>query len=57
MKIIKEIIIIIIIIQQDYTYPDAGYPDRLAPSGKFVENSKKKNCLALKLPVIGSSTV
>jgi hypothetical protein len=28
----------------------AGYPDRLGPSGKFVENSIKH--LALKLPVI-----
>jgi hypothetical protein len=26
------------IVQQNSTYPDAGYPDRLGPSGKFVEN-------------------
>jgi hypothetical protein len=32
----------------------ANYPERLGPSGKFVENYTK---LALKLPVIGSSTV
>jgi len=31
-----------------------NYLDRLGPLGKFVENSK--NELALKLPVIGSST-
>jgi len=23
-------------VQQNYTYPDAGYPDRLDPLGKFV---------------------
>ena len=25
-------------VQQNSTYPDAGYSDRLGPSGKFVEN-------------------
>ena len=24
-------------------YPDAGYPDRLCPSAKFVENCAKSN--------------
>ena len=33
----------------------ANYPNPLSPSGKFVENLQHK--LALKLPVIGSSTV
>jgi hypothetical protein len=28
-------------IQQKSTYQEAGYPDRLGPSGKFVENSTK----------------
>jgi len=36
----------------------ANYPDRLGPSGKFVENcTYVKYQLALKLPVIGSSAV
>jgi hypothetical protein len=26
-------------VEQKSVYPDAGYPDRRAPSGKFVENS------------------
>ena len=29
------------------TYPDAGHPDRLGPSGKFVQNSKKLTCLEI----------
>jgi hypothetical protein len=33
----------------------ANYPERLGPSGKFVENLQ--NQIALKLPVIGSNTV
>jgi len=41
-------------VQYNSTYPDAGCPDRFGPSSKFVKNSTK---LALKLPVIGSSTV
>ena len=28
-----------------YAYPDAGYPDRLGPSRKYVENSTKLTCL------------
>ena len=28
-------------LQQNCAYPDASYPDRLGPSGKFVENSTK----------------
>ena len=36
-------------------YPDAGYPDRIAPSIKFLENSIKE--LVLKLAVLGSSAV
>ena len=27
--------------QENSTYPDADYPDRLRPSGRFVENSTK----------------
>ena len=41
-------------IQWNSVYPEAGYPNRLGPSGKSVENSTKLICLAL--PVIGSST-
>jgi hypothetical protein len=28
-------------VQQNSTYLDAGYSDKLGPSGKFVENSAK----------------
>ena len=34
-------------IQYNFTYPDAGYPDRLGLSGKFVENSTKLTCLEI----------
>ena len=34
-------------VQQNSTYPDPGYPDRLGPSGKFVENSTKLTCLEI----------
>ena len=29
--------------QYNSIYPDAGHPDRLGPSGKFVEKSTKTN--------------
>jgi hypothetical protein len=32
-------------IQYNLNYPDAGYPDRLGPSGNLVENSAKLICL------------
>ena len=32
---------------QNSTYPEAGYPDRFGPSGKFVENSTKLTCLEI----------
>jgi hypothetical protein len=41
--------------QCNSNHPEAAYPDRLGPSGNFIENSTSK--LALKLPVIGWSTV
>ena len=34
-------------LQSNSTYPDAGYPDRLGRSGKFVENSTKQTCLEI----------
>jgi len=34
-------------LQQNSIYPDAGYPDRLGLSGKFVENSTKLTCLKI----------
>ena len=34
-------------IWQNSTYPDDGYPDRLVPSGKSVENSTKLPCLEI----------
>jgi hypothetical protein len=40
---------------QNSTAADAGYSDRPGPSGKFV--GILHNQFALKLPVIGSSTV
>jgi hypothetical protein len=33
--------------QKNSTYPDADYPDRLGPSGKFVVNSTKLTCLEI----------
>jgi hypothetical protein len=33
-----------VIVKQNSTYPEHGYPDRLGPSGKFVENSTKFTC-------------
>jgi len=33
--------------QYNSIYPDAGYPDRLGPSGKSFENSKKLPCLEI----------
>jgi len=42
-------------VQYNSTYPHAGYPDRLGPSGKFVDSSTE--LIALKLPVMESSTV
>jgi len=32
-------------LQSNFTYPDAGYADRLGSSGKYVESSTKLNCL------------
>jgi hypothetical protein len=31
----------------ELTYPDAGYPERLSPSGKFVANFTKLTCLEI----------
>ena len=44
-------------VQENSTYPDAGYPDRLGPSGKFVENSKKLRCLEITVYWIKYSTL
>jgi hypothetical protein len=35
--------LISVYMQQNSTYPDAGYPDLLGPSGKSVENSIEVN--------------
>ena len=32
-------------VQQNSTYPDVCYPDRLGPSDKFVQNATKLPCL------------
>ena len=42
---------------QNSTYPDAGYPDRLGPSGSFVKNSTKLTCLQITSYQIKYSTV
>jgi hypothetical protein len=34
-------------VQQNSTYSDNRYPDRLGPSGKFVDNSTKLACLEI----------
>jgi len=34
-------------LQGNSAYQDAGYPDRLEPSAKFVENPTKLTCLEI----------
>jgi hypothetical protein len=34
-------------LQYNCSYPDAGYPDRLGPSGNFVENPTELICLEI----------
>ena len=36
-----------VIIHYNSTYPDAGYPDQLGRSDKFVENSTILTCLEI----------
>jgi hypothetical protein len=43
--------------QQNSTYPDAGYPDQLGPSEKYVENSTKLTYLVNTGYLIKHSTV
>jgi hypothetical protein len=43
--------------KKNSTYPDAGYPDRLGRSGKFVENPTKLTCLEITGYRIKYSTV
>jgi len=38
-------------------FPDAGYPDRLRPSGKFVKNSTKLTCPEITIYGIKYSTL
>ena len=44
-------------VQENSTYPDAGYPGRLGSSGKSVENSTKLTCLEITGYRIKYSTV
>jgi hypothetical protein len=44
-------------VRQNSTYPDPGYPDRLGPSVKFVENSTKQTSLQITGYRIKYSTV
>jgi hypothetical protein len=44
-------------LQYNSAYPDAGYPDRLDPSGTFVENSTKLTFLEITGYRIKYSTV
>jgi len=39
------------------THPEAGYPDRLGPSGKFVENPTKLTSLEIACYRIKYNTV
>ena len=41
----------------DSTYSNTGYPDRIGPSGKFVENSTKITCFEISGYRIKYSTV
>jgi len=44
-------------VEQNFIHPDACYPDRLGPSGKFLENSTKWTCLEIDGYRIKYSTV
>jgi hypothetical protein len=44
-------------IQQNYTSPEAGYPDQLCPTGKFVGNYTKLTGLEVTGYRIKYSTV
>jgi hypothetical protein len=44
-------------VQYNSTYPDAANPDRLGPSGKFVENTTILTCLEITGYQIKYSTV
>ena len=44
-------------VQQNSTYPDAGYPEHLGPSGKFVESSARLSRLEITGYRIKYSTV
>jgi hypothetical protein len=44
-------------VQYNSTYPEAGYLDRLGPSGKFVENSTNLTFLEITGYLIKYSTV
>ena len=44
-------------IQYNFTYLNAGYPDRLGPSVKSVEKSKNLSCLEITGNRIKYSTV
>jgi hypothetical protein len=46
-----------ILIQLNSSYPNAGYPDRLGPSGKLVESSTNLTCLETTCNLIEYSTV
>jgi hypothetical protein len=42
---------------QNSTYPEAGYPDRVGPSGNTVDNSTTPTCLEITGYRIKYSTV
>jgi len=56
-NIVMHFNLVHILIQYNSTNPDAGYPDRLGPSGKFVQNSTKLTCLEITGYQIKYSTV
>ena len=45
------------LIAQNSNCPDAGYPEQLGSSGKFIQNSKKLTCLEITGYQIKYSTV
>jgi len=54
---VTGLLICMLLVQYNSTYPEAGHPDRLGPSNKFVENYTKLTCLAITLHWITYSTM
>jgi hypothetical protein len=48
---------VILVVQYNSNYPNAGYPDQLGTSGDFVKNSAKLICLEITGYWMEQSTV